>query len=207
MESNEQQPDESRPRSVGICWLIGIATLLLIVGPCTYLYILPYDLLTPTGFSTPEACMKTYYTALRERRWADAAECLSSEYREALKEPIENRRFFDCYGGYGFKTKAVEVIQCGYVTVLSQDDRKATVRISHQHPRVPLKVYNALSMNLCRSSQAMVKENGQWKIGFRAKHPRAADVSDVTPLVKFNSWYERVVPDEARGWAAKNEAR
>jgi hypothetical protein len=161
--------------------------------------------LSPPEPGSPEALMETYYRAIREKHWADAAACLSTEYRKAFRGPIEDRRFFDCYSPHGFKTKATGFIMRGWVGVRKSDDKAAVIEIGNTRPYESVDDSRSPGLASATSFRTLVKESGAWRISF-PWDPRPEYGVVRRDVADFEHYYNASIPEEARGWAKRVEA-
>lgn len=136
--------------------------------------------------STPEKCLKTFQRAMDDRRWATAERCLSSRCREHYRKALDDRRIFDFYSPYGYRYYGHAVIPNWRLRSVRTAGGAATARISSNLPLIRVEEFG-FDMQLVREA------DGLWRVD--------------GPLEDFEHWYQEVIPELARGWAADEERR
>ena len=145
-------------------------------------------LVTRPGFdlSTPEKCLKTFQRAMDDRRWATAERCLSSRCREHYRKALDDRRIFDFHSPYGYRWGEHPIIPNWRVRSVQTAGQTATARISSNLPLIRVEEFG-FDMQIVREA------DGRWRVD--------------GPLEDFEHWYQEIIPERARGWAADEERR
>jgi hypothetical protein len=145
---------------------------------------------TRPGFdlSTPQNTMDSFKRAMDGYRWSEAEKCLSAECREHYAGVIRNRKLFDFYSPYGYETGFGKYkVHWQLIKIENRDDDSARARIGTRHPLGGAEQFG-FWMSLKREA------DGMWRI--------------TGPLQNnIEGLYERVMPEEARGWAKLVETR
>ena len=170
---------ESRPRRRWLRW--GLVAAALVAALVVWLATRPkFDL------SSPEKCLKTFQRAMDDRRWGGAEQCLSARCREHYRAAIADRRLFDFYSPHGYAFSGYRLIPDWRVRKVETSGEKASARISTNLPIVRTEEFG-FDLQLVR------EPDGLWRVD--------------GPREDFAGRYEELIPEEAKGWAAKKERR
>jgi hypothetical protein len=136
--------------------------------------------------STPERCLKTFQRAMDGRRWSVAERCLSARCRAHYRKALDDRRIFDFYSPYGYRYSGQPLIPNWRVRSVETSGQTALARISSALPLIRVEEFG-FDMPLVREA------DGLWRID--------------GPLEDLDHWYEEIIPEAAKGWAAEEERR
>jgi hypothetical protein len=136
--------------------------------------------------STPERALDTFKRAMDARRWSAAERCLTDACRAHYAPFIADRRLFDFYSPYGYQSEYGRFVPDWRVKSVEKQGGSARARLSSGLPLIGADQVG-FQLDLVRGP------DGLWRVD--------------GPREDCAAWYERLIPQEARGWAAAEERK
>jgi len=144
---------------------------------------------TRPGFdlSTPEKALDTFKRAMDDHRWSQAEKCLTDRCREHYAQHLADRTIFDFYSPDGYR------ISPDYRMIPRWRRQEIVVTGPRARAHIVTKVFVIGGNQAGFWLQLKKGDDGLWRVD--------------GPRVNIQSFYDRYIPDEAKGWGRRVERK